>query len=122
MSELFEVEVLKEYDNDTYIKGFGSLELFFQDYPKAREMKCFYENFYKDYVIMIAYLPFNRKVTFEYHLEHRDGISFSRNIADLKYYKPDIKVLRMQEGYQKVKNANYLNELKLLKEKYGIKN
>lgn len=121
MTELFEVELLKEYDSDTYIKGVGSLERFFNDYPKARELRCFYANFYKNYVTMVTHLPFNRKVIFEYHLEYRDGIPSSTKIENLKYDKPNIKVYRMQEDYQKVKNASYLNELKLLKEKYNIK-
>lgn len=121
MAELNAEELLREYNADDIIKGEGSLERFFQDYPKVRDYRCFYVNFYKNGVTMMANLPFNRQVIFEYQLEYRDGIPNSTKIEDLKYYKPNIKVYRMREDYNKVKNASYKNELKLLKEKYNIK-
>lgn len=121
MSELCSQELLQEYKYNDNINGFGSLERFFKDYPKAKTLRCFYSSFYKDEVTMIANLPFNRQVIFEYKIEYKDGIPTSTKIENLKYNKPNIKVYRMQEDYQKVKNASYLNELKLLKEKYNIK-
>lgn len=121
MNSIFEEQLIKQYDNDTYINGKGSLELFFEDYPNARNLRCFYENFYKDYVTMFVNLPFNRKVTFEYKIEYKCGISQSTLISSLQYDEPTIMVYKMSDEYSKAKSAAYKNELTLLKQKYNIK-
>lgn len=121
MESIFEETLVKQYDNDTYTNGRGSLELFFEDYPGARDKRCFYENFYKDYVTMFVNLPFNFKATFEYKIEYKCGISQSTLISLLQYDAPTIKVYKMNDGYSQAKSAAYKNELKLLKEKYNIK-
>lgn len=121
MDSIFEETLVKQYDNDTYINGRDSLELFFEDYPGARDKRCFYENFYKDYVTMFVNLPFNFKATFEYKIEYKSGISQSTLISSLQYDAPTIKVYKMSGDYSKAKSAAYLNELTLLKEKYNIK-
>lgn len=121
MDSIFEKELIKEYSRNTTIEGYGSLELFFKDYPVAKDLRCFYENFYKDYVTMFVNLPFNRKATFEFKVEYKCGIAQSTIISTLRSDRPTIKVYRMTDDYSKAKSAAYLNELKLLKEKYNIK-
>lgn len=121
MDSIFEETLVKQYDTDTYVNGRGSLELFFKDYPIARDKRCFYENFYKDYVTMFVNLPFNRKASFEYKVEYKCGVPSSQLISSLQYDNPTIKVYKMSDDYSKAKSAAYLNELKLLKEKYNIK-
>ena len=118
-----EPKLLKHFESDTTIKGLGSYSLFLNEFKSiiAPAQKIFYESFYKDYVIYYCYLKYNRKAVFEYKLEYRDGISLQQSLDNIKYNQPDIKVYQLPEDYSKIKQANYKNELKILKEKYNIK-
>ena len=44
-----------------------------------------------------------------------------KNIDYNEYAKFNIKVIKMEQGYSKIKILKYKNELKILKEKYNIK-
>lgn len=72
-------------------------------------------------MLFFCFLKYNRKAVFEFKLEYRDGISQVKDLTELSYCNADIKVYRLQEGYSKIIQANYLRELKQLQEKYGIK-
>ena len=104
------------------IHNFDSLIDFKKTYNLNGTERCFYYNFYKNEVTLFMHLPFNRKAFLEFSLEYRDGISQSTEIDNLSYNSNmRIKVFRMTSDYRNAKTAAYRNELKLLKEKYDIK-
>lgn len=104
------------------IHDFDSLIDFKKMYNLTGTERCFHFNFYKNEVTMFMHLPYNRKAFLEFSLEYRDGISQSTEIDNLRYNSNmRIKVFRMISDYRNAKNAAYRNELKLLKEKYDIK-
>ena len=120
-----EPELIKHYQSDEVINELDSYSRFIEEnllYSESTStQKIYYDSFYKDYVIYFCFLKYNRKAVFEFKLEYRDGISQVKDLTDLSYCNADIKVYRLQEGYSKIKQANYLRELKQLQEKYGIK-
>ena len=94
-----EPKLLKHFESDAIINGFGSYSLFLDEFKAiiSPEQKIFYQSFYKDYVIYYCYLKYSRKAVFEYKLECRDGISLQQSLDNIKYNEPDIKVYQLPE-------------------------
>ena len=112
---LFEEEVIKEYNN---------IKDFLNEYPNCEDKKCFLDTYYKNEVTRFINLPFNRKVIIKYELKYQNDYSYSITIENIdynEYAKFNIKVIKMEQGYSKIKTLKYKNELKILKEKYNIK-
>ena len=112
---LFEEEVIKEYNN---------IEDFLNEYSGCKDKQCFLNTYYKNDVTRFINLPFNRKVIIEYKLKHQNDYSaYYVTIENIDYdedAKFNIKVIKMEQAYSKIKTLKYKNELKILKEKYNI--
>lgn len=112
---LFEEEVIKEYDNT---------EEFLKDYPECKDKPCFLDTVYHNEVTRFINLSFNRKIIIEYKLKYATDLSNYITFKNIEHIDEcinfNIKIIKMEQGYSKIKSAKYKNELKILKEKYNI--
>lgn len=118
MTELFVEELIDIYVSN---ENESALDRFYLDYPACKKARCFYRHCYNGIITMFINLPFNRQARFEYTLEQDYCIPTSMSLENMNFNNLTIKVYKMGDDYKNVKHASFMNELKMLKEKYNIK-